>query len=107
MNQAAAAAGKVVGWGGQAPWSAPEAFTASCWVGRELVRLGVRDTFAVLGGGIAAFADGLARNDLRIHHTRHEAGAAFAATEAHFATDRPTAVVVTTGPGLWNALNGM
>lgn len=101
------AAGKVVGWGAQASWSSPQAFTASTWIGRELVRLGVRDTFAVLGGGIAAFADGLARNDLRIHHTRHEAGAAFAATEAHFASERPTAVVVTTGPGLWNALNGM
>lgn len=106
MSQRAASE-KVVGWGGQAAWSAPESFTASRWIGRELVRLGVRDVFAVLGGGIAPFADGLARNDLRIHHTRHEAGAAFCATEAHFATDRPTVVVTTTGPGLWNALNGM
>ncbi|MCE9577350.1 MAG: thiamine pyrophosphate-binding protein [Deltaproteobacteria bacterium] len=95
-----------MGWGARAPWSAPDAFTASAFVGRELARLGVRDAFGVLGGGIAAFADGLRRAPIRLRHTRHEAGAVFAAIEAHFATDRPTAVVVTTGPGLWNALNG-
>jgi acetolactate synthase-1/2/3 large subunit len=102
----ATATGEVVGWGAQAPWSAPTSFTASGWIGRELFRMGVRHAFAVLGGGIAAFADGLARSDIRILHTRHESGAAFAAIEAHFASDRPALVVVTTGPGLYNALNG-
>lgn len=101
-----ASEGDVVGWGGKSTWQAPEAFTASRLIGRELARLGVRDAFGVLGGGIAAFADGLRRSPIRLCHTRHEAGAAFAAIEAHFATGRPTAVVVTTGPGLWNALNG-
>lgn len=99
--------GDVVGWGGKSTWQAPEAFTASRLVGRELARLGVRDAFGVLGGGIAAFADGLCRAPIRLRHTRHEAGAAFAAVEAHFASGRPTVVVVTTGPGLWNALNGV
>ncbi|HUQ05304.1 MAG TPA: thiamine pyrophosphate-dependent enzyme [Kofleriaceae bacterium] len=105
-KHASATAGEVVGWGAQASWSAPTSFTASGWIGRELFRLGVRHAFAVLGGGIAAFADGLARSEIRIHHTRHESGAAFAAIEAHFASDRPSLVVVTTGPGLYNALNG-
>ena len=98
--------GEVVGWGVQAAWCAPDAFTASQLIGRELARMGVRHAFAVIGGGIAAFTDGLRRTSIRIYHTRHEAGAAFGATEAHFATGRPTVVVVTTGPGLWNALNG-
>ncbi len=98
--------GDVVGWGGKSTWQAADAFTASRLIGSELARLGVRDAFGVLGGGIAAFADGLRRSPIRLRHTRHEAGAAFAAVEAHFASGRPTAIVVTTGPGLWNALNG-
>jgi acetolactate synthase-1/2/3 large subunit len=59
----------------------------------------------VLGGGIAPFAAGMAASPMRFHHMRHEAGAGFAAIEAYFATGRPTAVVVTTGPGLFNVLN--
>jgi acetolactate synthase I/II/III large subunit len=103
---AVAAEGEVVGWGRKATWSDPDAFTASSLIARELVRMGVRDAFGVLGGGIAAFAEGLRRSPIRFVHTRHEAGAAFAAVEAHFASARPALVVVTTGPGLWNALNG-
>lgn len=99
--------GEVVGWGRRAPWAEPQAWTVSRWIGRELARLGVRDAFGVLGGGIAAFADGLSRSSIRLVHTRHESGAVFAAIEAHFASERPTAVVVTTGPGLVNALNGV
>ena len=98
--------GDVVGWGGKARWSDATAFTASALIARELAALGVRHGFGVLGGGIAAFADGLRKSPIRLFHTRHEAGAAFAAVEAHFATGRPTLVVTTTGPGLWNALNG-
>lgn len=103
----AAPEGDVVGWGGRAPWAAPGARTASRWLADSLARLGVGHAFGVLGGGIAPFAAGLAASPIRLFHTRHEAGAAFAAIEAHFATDRPTAVVVTTGPGLFNALNGL
>jgi acetolactate synthase-1/2/3 large subunit len=99
-------AAEVVGWGRQAHWTDGEAWTASRYIGRELARLGVQYAFGVLGGGIAPFADGLSR-ELRLVHTRHEGGAVFAAIEAHFASDRPTAVVVTTGPGLFNALNGV
>ncbi|MEP7123373.1 MAG: thiamine pyrophosphate-dependent enzyme [Byssovorax sp.] len=96
----------VVGWGRRAPWAQPDTWTVSRFIGRELHRLGIRDAFGVLGGGIAPFADGLIRAPIRLVHTRHESGAVFAAIEAHFASDRPTAAVVTTGPGLFNALNG-
>jgi acetolactate synthase I/II/III large subunit len=95
----------VVGWGREAHWTSAGAWTASRYVGRELARLGVRHAFGVLGGGVAPFADGLCR-EIGFVHTRHEGGAVFAAIEAHFASGRPTAVVVTTGPGLFNALNG-
>ncbi len=102
-----AADGDVVGWGGRAPWAAPGALTASRWLADRLAALGVDHAFGVLGGGIAPFGAGLADSGIRIIHARHESGAAFAAIEAHFATGRPTVVVATTGPGLFNALNGM
>jgi acetolactate synthase-1/2/3 large subunit len=51
--------------------------------------------------------DAAARSDIELLHFRHEAGAAFAAAEAYFATGRPTAVCVTSGPGVTNALTGL
>ncbi|MFO0760778.1 MAG: thiamine pyrophosphate-binding protein [Byssovorax sp.] len=101
----AATGGEVVGWGGRARWAAPEAWTASRLICHELARAGVRQAFGVLGGGIAPFAEGMRRSPIRFFHFRHEAGAGFAAIEAYFAAGAPTAVVVTTGPGLFNALN--
>lgn len=49
----------------------------------------------------------LLRSRIRVVHTRHEAGAAFAATEASLASGRPTVVFTTTGPGITNALTGL
>ena len=43
-------------------WSDATAFTASALIARELAALGVRHGFGVLGGGIAAFADGLRKS---------------------------------------------
>ena len=68
---------------------------------------GIRETFGVLGGGIAPFAAGLSNTPLRFFHFRHEAGAGFAALESWFETGRPGVVVVTTGPGLFNVLNAV
>lgn len=97
---------EVVGWGaGGAAWAAPEAPTASRAIALALHDAGVREAFGLLGGGIAPFAAGLANTPIRFYHCRHEAGAGFAAIEAHFATGRPGLVVTTTGPGLFNALN--
>ncbi|PCC74130.1 acetolactate synthase-1/2/3 large subunit [Nannocystis exedens] len=72
-----------------------------------LQQLGVRQAFGVVGAAIAPFCEALARSSIDYLHFRHEAGAAFAATEASLASDRPTAVFATTGPGLTNALTGM
>ena len=72
-----------------------------------LVELGVRQSFGVSGGAMATLWHALTRSELAVRHFRHESGAAFAAVEAHFASDRPVAVFTTTGPGLTNALTGL
>lgn len=73
-----------------------------------LAELGVEHAFGVSGGAIALLFDALVENPrIRLHHFRHETGAAFAATEAHFVSHRPTLVFTTTGPGTLNALTGI
>lgn len=73
-----------------------------------LVALGARLAFGVSGGAVASlWSDLAAAADLRLVHCQHESGAAFAATEASLASDRPALVVTTTGPGLTNALTGL
>jgi len=69
--------------------------------------VGVRYAFGVSGGAIAAIWAALTESDIDVIHCRHESGAAFAAVEAHFATDAPVIVFTTTGPGLTNALTGI
>ena len=72
-----------------------------------LVELGARHAFGVSGGAMATLWHALSRSALAVRHFRHESGAAFAAVEAHFASDRPVVVFTTTGPGLTNALTGL
>src|SRR3954453_21558885 len=72
-----------------------------------LTALGVRYAFGVSGGAIAAIWGALSQSEIEVVHFRHESGAAFAAVEAHFATDKPVVVFTTTGPGLTNALTGI
>ena len=73
-----------------------------------LVDAGVRRAFGVSGGGVAALWAAMSRSDaLSMVHTQHEGGAVFAATEASLATGELVVVMVTTGPGLTNALTGL
>jgi acetolactate synthase-1/2/3 large subunit len=74
---------------------------------RALAELGVTHGFGITGGAVAPIVRAFARHAIRVVHTRHEAGAAFAAIEAGFASGRPCAVFATTGPGALNALVGM
>jgi len=74
---------------------------------RILEELGARHAFGVSGGAMAALWHALSKSPLAVRHFRHESGAAFAAVEAHFASDRPVVVFTTTGPGLTNALTGL
>ena len=72
-----------------------------------LENLGVNYAFGVSGGGIGPLWATLNRSSIELLHFRHESGAAFAATEAYFANDRPVVVFTTTGPGITNALTGL
>ncbi|MCP4662650.1 MAG: thiamine pyrophosphate-binding protein, partial [bacterium] len=75
---------------------------------RHVADLGIEQAFGVSGGAIALLFDALAEHEtIQVHHCRHETGAAFAATEAYFATGKPTLVFTTTGPGTLNALTGI
>lgn len=72
-----------------------------------LASLGVEQAFGVIGGAIGVFFDAVEESAIAVRHFRHEAGAGFAATEAHFASNKPSLVFATTGPGLLNALTGI
>ncbi|MEH1819306.1 MAG: ScyA-related TPP-binding enzyme [Nostoc sp.] len=69
--------------------------------------MGVQYAFGVSGGAIAPVWAALHQSPMQVLHFRHEAGAAFAAIEAYFASDRPVVVFTTTGPGITNALTGL
>lgn len=81
--------------------------SASDAIARMLVDLGVTHSFGLVGGTVAVLCDAMARTSIRMIQCRHETGAAFAATEAHFLTNEPMSVYTTGGPGLINALNGL
>ncbi|NMG08482.1 ScyA-related TPP-binding enzyme [Brasilonema sp. UFV-L1] len=74
---------------------------------KMLQDMGVTHAFGVSGGGIATLWTMLERSPIQVFHFRHEAGAAFAATESYLASGRPVVVFTTTGPGLTNALTGL
>ena len=71
-----------------------------------LRQMGVVHACGVSGGAQALIWAALSER-LDLLHFRHESGAAFAATEAHFASGRPVVVFATTGPGITNALTGV
>ena len=73
----------------------------------HLAALGIEEAFGVSGGSIALLYDAVANSSVRLRHFRHETGAAFAATEAYFASGKPTLCFATTGPGLLNTLTGI
>ncbi|MCF2145270.1 ScyA-related TPP-binding enzyme [Desmonostoc muscorum LEGE 12446] len=83
------------------PFSVAEA------VVKILEDLGVEYAFGVSGGAIAPVWAALHQSSIQVLHFRHEAGAAFAATETYFVSDRPVVVFATTGPGITNALTGL
>jgi len=83
------------------PFSVAEA------VVKILENLGIEYAFGVSGGAIAPLWAALHNSSIQVLHFRHEAGAAFAATEAYFASDRPVVVFATTGPGITNTLTGL
>jgi thiamine pyrophosphate-dependent acetolactate synthase large subunit-like protein len=70
--------------------------------------LGVRSAFGVAGGAMASLWHSLSNSrQIQVINCRHECGAAFAATEAHFVNDQPVVIFTTAGPGITNALTGI
>ncbi|KAB8332109.1 thiamine pyrophosphate-binding protein [Scytonema tolypothrichoides VB-61278] len=76
-------------------------------IANMMEHLGVSCAFGVNGGAMAGLWGSLSNSLLQVMNCRHEAGAAFAAAEAYFATGRPTVVFTTAGPGITNALTGL
>ena len=73
-----------------------------------LVEAGVEVVFGLPGGPIAPIHDALLdRPEIRSITTRHEAGAIFAAAGYAQATGKLGVVVVTSGPGILNAMTGL
>ncbi|MEO0845812.1 MAG: thiamine pyrophosphate-binding protein [Cyanobacteria bacterium J06648_1] len=87
--------------------TAQETVSVSQAVVTMLEEMGVKYAFGVSGGAIAPMWHALQHSEIEVKHFRHEAGAAFAATEAYFASDEPVVVFTTTGPGITNALTGL
>ncbi|MBN3941783.1 MAG: scytonemin biosynthesis protein ScyA [Nostoc sp.] len=76
-------------------------------IAQMLENLGVSYAFGVAGGAMASLWGALSNSSIEVLNFRHEAGAAFAATEAYFANNRPTVVFTTAGPGITNAITGL
>ncbi|MBW4667806.1 MAG: hypothetical protein KME60_10320 [Cyanomargarita calcarea GSE-NOS-MK-12-04C] len=57
--------------------------------------------------GIGPLWAALNRSKIQVLHFRYESGAAFAACEAYFASDRVVVVFATTGPGITNTITGI
>ncbi|MBX3209182.1 MAG: thiamine pyrophosphate-binding protein [Labilithrix sp.] len=73
-----------------------------------LVDAGVEVIFGLPGGPIAPIHDALLdRPEIRTITTRHEAGAVFAAAGYAQTTGKLAVAVVTSGPGILNALTGL
>jgi thiamine pyrophosphate-dependent acetolactate synthase large subunit-like protein len=92
------------------PFSSEESTTSlsvSEAIAQMLVNLGVSYAFGVSGGAMATLWGALSNSSIEVIHCRHESGAAYAAVEAYFASDRPVVVFTTAGPGLTNALTGL
>ncbi len=73
-----------------------------------LVEAGVEVVFVLPGGAIAPINDALLdRPEIRVIMSRHESGAVFAAAAYARATGKVGVVMVTSGPGAINAMNGL
>ena len=70
--------------------------------------LGIKDVFAVSGGGAMHLVDAVGKNDkLNYVATHHEQAAAMAAEANARITGKPGALLVTSGPGGTNAITGV
>jgi acetolactate synthase-1/2/3 large subunit len=84
-----------------------KSLTVADAIAEMLENLGVGCAYGVAGGAMASLWGALSNSTMQVLNFRHEAGAAFAATEAYFASGTPSVVFTTAGPGMTNALTGL
>ena len=74
----------------------------------NLAAIGITTYFLVTGGAIVPFVDAVGRSDKTRHYCfQHEQAAAMAAEGYYRASGKIAAVLVTSGPGVQNILNGV
>jgi acetolactate synthase-1/2/3 large subunit len=79
--------------------------TLSDALAEEFWKLGIRDVFLVTGGAIAGFTNALASHKgFNMHYMLTEQSAGIAAESYGFLDGHPALLVVTSGPGVTNAL---
>jgi acetolactate synthase I/II/III large subunit len=79
--------------------------SVASFVYEELYDQGIRDIFCVTGGAIAAFTEVANRaQKMRLHYFLNEQAAGIAAEAYGFSGGTPAVLVVTSGPGVTNAL---
>ena len=80
----------------------------SDYIFSSIAELGVKEVFAVSGGGAMHLVDSLGRNEhLRYIATHHEQAAAMAAEGYARISGKPGVALVTSGPGGTNAITGV
>ncbi len=89
------------------PEETPDSVTVAEAIVQMLETLGVKSAYGVAGGAMATLWGALSNSSLKVLNCRHESGATFAAIEAYFASNKPTVVFTTAGPGITNALTGL
>jgi acetolactate synthase-1/2/3 large subunit len=91
------------------PCAAPEGLTGARLLCEALIHEGVDTIFGYPGGSVLPIYDELARFPHRLRHVsvRHEQGAVHMAEGYARATGRVGVVLVTSGPGLTNAITGI
>lgn len=73
----------------------------------QLVAAGVEVVFGLPGGPISPIHDALIDSKIRVVTTRHESGAMFAAAGYAHTTGKLGVAIVTSGPGVLNAVTGL
>ena len=81
--------------------------TGADFFANELYNFGVRVAFVFTGGAISAIIDSFDRIGIEIIPYDHELDASYAAEGYVRATSRPAVVLVTSGPGVTNAITGI
>jgi acetolactate synthase-1/2/3 large subunit len=74
---------------------------------RDLAKAGVRHAFGIPGGEVLTLIEALGQADIAYVTARHETAAGLMAEGAWLATGAPGLLVLTVGPGVSNAVNGI